>query len=181
MARSMKSDGIALGKEDESPAHAVTPLGFPEPFPPPPCGRRSGSGSANRSATDSTNASMPSRPRPQATQVTFCVADRTEGGNEDAAICLGKPATSAAPFPFLALGLVLSGSNRLPSRRIFHRSAVQDFRFCTVGEIGPDSKVGYAAASKARASPTWTSGSPSTVTSIGCGVSETGMPAVCGR
>ena len=28
----MKNDGIALGKEDESPAHAVTPVGLPDLF-----------------------------------------------------------------------------------------------------------------------------------------------------
>jgi hypothetical protein len=38
-----------------------------KPFPAPLCGRRSGSGSGTRSATDSTNASMPSRPRLQVT------------------------------------------------------------------------------------------------------------------
>ena len=58
---------------------------------------------------------------------------------------------------------------------------IEIFRSCPLWVIGPDSRMGYAAASKARASPTWTSGSPKTVTSIGCGVSEGATPMVCGR
>ena len=58
---------------------------------------------------------------------------------------------------------------------------IENFRLCPLGVIGPDSRVVYATASKAMASPTWTSGSPRTVTSIGWGASEAGTPTVCGR